>query len=160
MRATAIALFLLAGCNGADTTPAAPDLETAAIERGMVRDPEALDPVGLYARDTDRLCVVAARDNYRIGAFTDYGDGLACNAAGTARRTGNVLRIDFGSDCAFDARFDGDRIAFPGRLPPACAARCGPRASLAAMTVERLSNSPSEAASMRDTRGRLPCSVD
>ncbi len=160
MRGVALlAALSVAGCGAPDVRqPAAPDLETAAIARGMVRDPSAFDPVGLYARDTDRLCVVARGGAYRIGAYVDYGEGIACSAAGTARRAGAGLRIDFGGDCRFDAQYDGDRVTFPTGLPDACRALCAGRASFASLSVARLSASGSEAMAMRDPAGRRPCS--
>lgn len=161
MRATLSVLvaLALAGCGGNDAVDTAPDLESAAIERGLVRDPADLDPVGLYARDTDRLCVVERGDTYRVGAYVDYGDRIACNAAGEGRRSGTVLGVDFGQGCTFDARFDGDRIVFPGRVPDACARLCNARASLAGLDVARLSASGSEASAMRGSNNRLPCSA-
>lgn len=157
-------LLLLASCpplpHGAAIAGGAPDLESAAIARGLVRDPARVDPTGLYARDTDRLCIVPDGGAYRIGAFVDYGEGIACNGAGTARRAGGVLRISLADGkCSFDARYDGDRITFPARMPEACAVLCAQRASLAALDVRRLGESVSEAAAMRDARGRLPCAV-
>lgn len=162
----AVPLLLLASCprfiderGGAPL--AAPDLETAAIARGLVRDPRDTDPIGLFARDTDRLCVVPANDGYRVGVTVDYGDGINCNASGIATHSGSALRLELGRDgqCSFDARFDGDRIRLPGRLPDGCAALCASRASLAGLDVERLSESVSEAAAMRDVKGKLPCAA-
>lgn len=159
MRRALVLALLLASCGSDGVKETAPDLETAAIERGLVRDPDQLNPVGLYARDTDRLCVVEQGDAYRIGAYVDYGDRIACNAAGSARRSGTVLGVDFGEGCTFDARFDGDRIVFPGRLPDSCARLCNARASLAGLDVARLSASGSEASAMRGSTGKPPCST-
>lgn len=155
-----LVLLLLASCPSRPATivvPRAPDLETAAVARGLVRDPRDRDPTGLYARDTDRLCIVPQGGGFRVGAVVDYGDGLSCNGAGRASRSGGALRIDLGPNCAFDARFDGDRIDFPARLPEGCAALCARTASFAALGVDRLSESISEAAAMRDAKGALPC---
>ena len=139
---------------------AAPGLEEAAIARGLIRDPTDIDPTGLYARDTDRLCVVRGdADAYRVGVFIDYGDGIACGGAGTAIRQGGALRFNLGSGCTLDARFDGDRIAFPGEVPDACASLCTARASLSGLDVTRLSESASEASAMRDRHGKLPCAA-
>ena len=151
--------LLLGGC-GSDSggNAHAPSLEAAAIARGLIADPASTDIVGLYARDTDRLCVVPEGSSYRVGASIDYGEGVACSAGGSVARAGNALRFVLGgAECAFDARFDGARITFPARLPAACAALCTGRASLAAFNADRLSNALSEAAAMRDARGRLPC---
>lgn len=155
-----VALVLLASCpraGGGLSQVRAPDLETAAILRGLVRDPADVDVAGLYARDTDRVCVVRQGADYRIGAYVDYGDGLGCNGAGTLTRSGERLRVTLGEGCGFDARFDGDRIAFPVTVPDGCTKLCGRRASFAALSAVRLSESAAEAATMRDARGRLPC---
>lgn len=152
--------LLLAGCSdgGPDAADArAPDLETAAVIRGLVRDPGDREVVGLYARDTDRVCIVRGGSGYRIGAYVDYGEGIACNGAGTLTRSGERLGVTLGAGCRFDARFDGDRIVFPATMPDGCAKLCGRRATFAALDVARLSESAAEAATMRDASGRLPC---
>lgn len=159
-----LAFFALAACSdGMPANQAAPqDLESAAIERGLVRDPADTDLTGLYARDTDRLCIVRKGDAYRIGAFVDYGDGIACTGTGTATRAGETLAVRLtgkgGISCAFDARFDGDRIIFPANVPPECARFCGPRASFAALEAERLSESAAEARALRSAEGKRLCS--
>jgi hypothetical protein len=137
MRLAVAALFLLAACSGGghgnqSATPQ--DLESAAIERGLVRDPAETDLTGLYARDTDRVCVVRKGDSYRIGAFVDYGDGLSCTGTGTAS-------------------VSPDRVT----VPPECAKFCGPRASFAALDAERLSGSAAEARALRSAEGKRLC---
>ncbi|MEG3180492.1 hypothetical protein [Sphingomonas sp. LT1P40] len=159
------AAILLAACSGAtptgNTTTTPPDLETAAVERGLVRDPENTDVTGLYARDTDRVCVVPQGNAYKIGAFVDYGDNLSCTGTGTAARAGETLSVELkgknGSTCSFDAKFDGDRITFPANVPDACTKLCGPRASFAALEVERLSESAAEAGALRSAEGTRLC---
>lgn len=165
MRLAAAGLpLLLAACSGGGSVgnSATPqDLESAAIERGLVRDPADTGVTGLYARDTDRVCVIAKGDAYRIGAFVDYGDGLSCTGAGTATRAGETLSVRLegkgGITCAFDARFDGDRITFPATVPADCARFCGPRASFAALDVDRLSESAAEARALRSADGVRLC---
>ena len=160
------AALLLAACSGSGPQPAAsptpPDLEAAAVERGLVRDPRTSDVTGLYARDTDRLCIVRDGTAYRIGAFVDYGDRVSCTGRGTAARSGSTLAIEFtgrdGATCSFAARFDGDRITFPATVPDSCARLCGPRASFAALEVERLSESAAEARALRSAEGVRLCS--
>lgn len=150
--------LLLAGCHrdqpAADSAGAR--LEAAAVARGLAPDPSHASPVGSWASDTDHLCVVPADRGLRIGAGIDYGDGQGCAASGTAERRGDQLRVSFGA-CRFNARFEGDRIAFPAELPPACDRACTGRASLAALAVERLSDSASEAATLRGPNGGLLC---
>lgn len=157
------AALLLAGCGGAEAPRTAPDaagLEAAAKARGLIVDPADAPLTGLFTRENDRLCVVEQGDAARIGIVSDYGDGLACAARGIARRRGDTLAVELGAagDCSFTAQFDGERVVLPARLPAGCARFCAPRASLSALSVERLSSSESEAAALRDARGRLLCS--
>jgi len=134
-------------------------LEAAAIAAGVIDDPGTIDPTGLYARDRDRLCLVPSAQAFRIGITVDYGDGYWCSGWGEATRAGETLHVELTSapGCAFDASVGGERIAVPGRLPKACEKACSSRASLAGLSVERLSDSPSEAAALRDGRGRMLC---
>lgn len=138
-----------------------PDLESAAIERGVIRDPSDTNLTGLYARDTDRVCIVPDGYGYRIGVFVDYGDPIVCSGSGTVTRVGEMLHVELGKDgkCSFNARFDGDKISFPGRVPDACQALCERRASVAALSVSRLSESTAEAQAMRDSKGRNLCAT-
>lgn len=156
MRLGAAALLLLAGCSQGVAPSLEPEgaaLEQAAIARGVVRDPATAEPVGLYAREGDRLCVAGQR----IGAFVDYGEGNGCSARGRFVREGERLRVDFGKGCTFDAAFDGDGVRFPGALPAGCEAACRGRASLSGLRFDRLSESGSEAAALRDPAGRGLC---
>lgn len=159
----ALALVLLLGaCHSAPPPNAAvpEDLEKAAIERGMVRDPRDSDIAGLYSRDTDRVCIVPDGQGYKIGAFVDYGDKITCSGTGTVTRVGEKLRIEMGDGddkCGFDAKFDGDKIYFPGNVPDSCAKLCARRASYAGLEVSRMSESAAEAGAMRDSSGRQLC---
>ncbi len=149
------ALLLVAGCSVAP--PAVQNesagLEAAAIARGVVRDPATVTPTGLYARGGDRLCITGQR----IGVFIDYGDDIGCSGRGRFSRDDSVLRIELARDCAFEARYDGDRVRFPGALPGGCERMCSKRASLAGLELDRLSDSESEAAALRDPAGRALC---
>jgi len=156
MRLWAAVLLVLAGCSQGSAPSPQPEgaaLEQAAIARGVVRDPATAQPVGLYAREGDRLCVTSER----IGAFVDYGEGIGCSARGRYARDGERLRVDFGKGCAFVAAFDGDGVRFPGSLPGGCEAACKGRASLSGLQFDRLSESASEAAALRDPAGRGLC---
>jgi hypothetical protein len=154
-------LSLLAGCDGASTsitnTESTPGsrLESAARSAGIVGDPGAALQ-GSWARDTDRICIIGTGRVSRIGVSVDYGEAQSCAASGTVERSGERLQMTFGK-CAFDARFDGDRITFPADMPEACEALCAGRASLAAVTVDRLSESRSEAATLRSKAGKFLC---
>lgn len=160
MKLPAAVLLILGGCHGQASQPATPtSLEAAAIAAGVIADPDNSDPTGLFARDRDRLCVVPSASAYRVGVYIDYGDDQMCSGTGQATRAGETLHIemDTAQGCSFDARFEGDRISFPGRLPEACNTLCSRRASISGLIVERLSDSPSEAAAMRDGKGRMLC---
>lgn len=150
-----VALLLLAGCS--DAAPVvrneSASLERAAIARGVVRDPATVTPTGLYAREGDRLCMT----DKRIGVFIDYGDGIGCSGRGGFARKSNGLQIELGRDCTFEAAYDGDRVRFPGALPAGCERLCTRRASLAGLDIDRLSDSASEAAALRDPAGRALC---
>ena len=159
-------LLLLAGCSGAKPTPTAQasatpasGLEAAAIEAGVISDPASTDIAGLYARDTDRICIVPAASAYRVGVFVDYGEAQTCGASGVVTRVGETLNLDFpaAEGCSFTARFEGDKIVFPGKVPGACQKLCQGRASIAALDLDRLSESVSEAVTLRDGKGRLLC---
>lgn len=162
--ALALGALLVAGCSRAEPAPesntAAPSgLEAAAIQAWVIADPESADITGLYTRETDRVCIVPAPKAYQIGVFVDYGDQQHCSGLGSVTRAGETLHVDFGDaeGCTLDARFEGDRIVFPGSVPDACRKLCTERASIAGLTVDQLSNAASEAATLRDSRGRLLC---
>jgi hypothetical protein len=159
MRRALLIALTLGGC-GTEPSNAVADspgarLEAAAQTAGIVPDPNA--PLqGSWARDTDRVCVVGTGKTSRVGVSVDYGEDQTCAASGTVSRSGDVLKLAFGA-CTFDARFDGDRIVFPAEVPAACESLCTGRASLAAVTVDRLSESRSEAATLRSSGGKLLC---
>jgi len=151
MKRVLLLALMLGGCRREPTTAVADSagarLEAAAETAGIVPDPNA--PLqGSWARDTDRVCVVGTEKTARIGVSVDYGEDQACAASGTVERSGEALKL---------ARFDGDRIVFPAEVPEACETLCTGRASLAALTVDRLSESRSEAATLRSTKGKLLC---
>ena len=162
----ALAALALAGCSsGQDSADAVNGgagarLEQAAIATGVIRDPASADLTGVYARDPERVCVVPAAQDFRIGVALDYGEGQQCSARGTVARAGDALKIDLGDGCAFTARFDGQGIAFPGALPEACQRRCTGRATMAGLSVDALSNSLSEATALADAKGRALCASD
>ena len=158
------AVLLLAGCSQGTNTPQATatpatGLEAAAIEAGLIPDPDSVDITGLYARDTDRVCIVPAPEDYRIGIVVEYGDDLNCTASGTVTRNGETLGIDLPAapGCSFKARYEGDRIVFPPEVPAACAKLCQGRASIAAVDVSRMSESASEASALRNPKGENVC---
>lgn len=166
MKPAVIGLLLLAGCSRqpepapvARDTPSS-ELEAAAIQAGVIPDPDHSEIAGLYARDSDSLCIVPRGDTYHIGLFVDYGE-QRCSGSGVVTRSGERLTLNFTAavGCSFDARFEGDGVVFPGEVPDACAALCEGRASIAGLKVDRLSDSISEASTLRDTKGKLLCNT-
>lgn len=157
MRALALCLAL-AACERAAPPADTPGarLEAAAVARGLVPNAKSGSLTGSWASETDRLCIVPAGDKLRLGALVDYGEGQGCAATGEATRGGDTLRVRFGA-CRFEARYDGERISFPAELPAACNAACTGRATLTALSVTRLSDSASEAATLRAPNGRALC---
>jgi hypothetical protein len=151
-------LLLLVACDRAPPPPPTPGarLEAAAVQAGLVADPRGSSIVGSWARESDRVCVVPAGKTLRIGAIVDYGQGNGCAASGRVEGSGVTRRVTFGA-CRIDARYEGDRIVFPAVVPRECEDLCTGRASLAALTVERLSGSVSEASMLRTPRGKLLC---
>jgi hypothetical protein len=142
------ALFLSA-CNGPSVASrgnsAGDALERAARAGGMVADPAALKPAGVYGSGEDKVCLVPdGADRYRIGASVDLGEQQRCTGRGTALGR-DKLDVRLGAECAFVASLDGDAIVFPAVLPGACDTMCEGRATLAALAAARLSDSVSEA---------------
>ncbi|WP_375403274.1 hypothetical protein [uncultured Sphingomonas sp.] len=161
MRYLLVPALLISGCDQASApiaaTSAGSELERAAVAAGLVPDPARASIVGAWARDNDRVCVVpSGSGRERIGVAIDYGESNGCVAAGTVRRSGDQLAIDLGR-CRIDARFDGERISFPAEVDEDCGKVCLGNASLAALTVERVSGSATEAATFRAPSGRLLC---
>lgn len=163
-------LVVLTGCrqaqpSGQPATPAPTGLEAAAIQAGIIPDPASTDITGLYARETDRVCIVPSATAYRIGVTVDFDDSEHCSGSGVVTRVGETLHVTLdtartAAGCRFDARFEGDRIVFPGRLPAGCQAVCQDRASIAGLALDRLSDAASEASTLRDPRGKLLCGDD
>lgn len=164
MRSSVALVLLLAGC-GREQPAAKPDtpgarLEAAAITQGLVVDTAMAALDGSWARDSDRVCIVGKeRGEQRIGVVVDYGEGQGCSATGRVRLDGETLDVEFRNGCRFAARFEGDRIVFPPEVPDGCAALCTGRATLAAVEVERLSASASEARTLRDRDGAPLCAA-
>jgi hypothetical protein len=161
MRLAGAALLLLAGCgSGGGEESAGARLEAAAIERGVIPGPDSLRVVGAYGRGADRACVIERGGALKLGVDVAYGGNLGCTARGTAKQDGEDIEItlDGSEECRFTARFDGDELVFPGRLPDGCASFCDAPASLAGLTVDRLSDAAAEVRAMRGQQGSLLCS--
>jgi len=142
--------LLLVACDrndaGRAVAPAEPanPLEAAAREANLVAD-AASDPTGLYERQhaagVDGVCLVRAGADptqMRFGMIARFGPTLHCQGRGEAVHQGASIRFNFAAaDCTFEARYDGNSVQLPGRVPAGCAALCGPRASFSGVAVER-----------------------
>lgn len=152
------AALLLAACGRGEPTATVEGggaaLEASARARGLVAD--AVERVGVFRTENDRLCLAPGKGGTLVGASVDYGQGQRCVARGSATGGGD-LDVDFGGGCRFTARLDPDRLAFPAVIPEACARACSGRASLAAIRAERLSASAAEARQVRGADGDLLC---
>ena len=153
--------LLAAGCSRTaspeqNNASAPGGLEAAAIEAGVIVDPGSTEPAGLYARDGDRLCVVPDGSAFRTGLVIDLAD-QSCEGRATGQLADERLDLDFGGGCRVSARYEGDRIILPGDVPDACDALCRGRGSIAGASLDRLSDSASEAAAMRGAKGNRLC---
>lgn len=162
MKQTAIAvILLLCACGRQPATEqesgAGAALERAARASGMVPDPTRVVPTGVYGSGEDKVCVVPqGGGQYRVGASVDLGEQQRCAGRGTARGR-DKLDVRMGGGCDFVASLDGDTIAFPAVLPGACDTMCEGRATLAALSATRLSESVSEATRVAGSDGKPLC---
>lgn len=119
-------------------------LDAAAIEAGVIADPDRLDLAGSFSdtggTGSDAFCASGNRDSgYKVGVLVTFGAGSQCEAQGKAALSGEQVRVDLTRTgqgnamrgCSFAARFDGNALALPGSLPGGCAAACSDRGSLA-----------------------------
>ena len=168
MRASAIAILLVAACSGqSPSTPPvddAPDLEQAAIASGAIADTSQVDPAGLFIRwhegGADAICIVPDTGReYRFGAMATSGGKSRCSGRGRAKRAGEllVLRFDKPSRCIMVAQYDGDRIALAGAVDLECDKLCSERASFAGVSVPRVSSSVQSARTAKGPDGALLC---
>lgn len=147
MRAALLACLLLAGCSvsqaGGDEDAMTP-LDAAAIDAGVIADPEQIDLAGNFAdpgaTGSDAFCARGNREQgYKVGVLVTFGGSSQCEATGSAGLSGETAEVtlsrngkgDAIAGCRFSARFDGNALALPGSVPAACAAVCSDRASLA-----------------------------
>lgn len=147
MRRALLACLLLTGCSvsqaGGDDDALTP-LDAAAIDAGVIADPQAIDLAGSFAdmgaTGSDAFCARGDRDaGYKVGLLVSFGASSQCEAVGSATLAGETAEIslsrngdgDAVAGCRFSAHFDGNALALPGSVPAACSALCSDRASLA-----------------------------
>ena len=159
-----IGLFLLglsiASCSAPEPEPKADQelsaLDNAAIDAGLITDPDQLDLQGVYetrsALGTDRFCAIGNRDaGYEIGVLAVFGRDSQCEARGRATINGDELQIELNEHpegevsgaegeaikaCQFTAFFDGTVVRLPGELPKVCDSICSDRASFAGVNFQ------------------------
>jgi hypothetical protein len=136
-------LALLAAC-GEDSSAivgsrsdAGSALDKQAIAVGIMPDPADFEFTGRYETrseiGTDKFCAVEnGSKQFDIGLLAVYGPESKCEARGVAVIDGEKIRItlDGKGSCAFNARYDGIELRFPGTIESGCASYCSPRASL------------------------------
>lgn len=171
MRKAVLALLLLAGCDrpapSGDPIDADNPLEVTARERGVVQS-EAASPTGVFERrhdlGRDAMCVVPEGEGeWRFAATAAFGSELFCTARGTMTHETGGWRLRFAGKpgCEPLAREDEDGFHLPGELSASCANLCPSRASLAGLSLPRISWAEGDARrlQMRDERGMMivPC---
>lgn len=167
-RISLTALLILAACqdSGAPSSSVIGEsgsvgtLEQAAIESGAIADAARLSPIGLYQRSheagRDKLCVIPDRSGtFRFGIEAMFGEGQACQGAGSARRAGDKLILSFSGNgsCIIVARYDGDQLTMPGVVDTSCASLCGGRGTLEGVSFPRLTSDAASALKARDAAG-------
>lgn len=127
MRAMVLSLFLLTACKQQEQQPAAVDAPIAATLTGVY---------GGSGRD--RLCYNA--DSKRMGMIT-YGP-KETNCAIRGSFDGSSLRPDGDTKCQVPVAIEGNRITLINEGGSECAYYCGPDASFAGKTFDRMDNQP------------------
>lgn len=139
--------LLLTGCS--DSKPAnerktesSADLDQAAIDAGILPDPNNIKLEGRFETrndiGTDKFCAIKTGDNsFNIGILAVFGEDSHCEGRGSARLDGEkvLIMLNEGREkiderCEVIAKFDGISMQFPGELPAECAKFCNNRASL------------------------------
>lgn len=133
-----VLILSLAACSNGDVPEddsAGTALERAAFDRGLIPSEDSITLAGRFEQrgdlGTDRFCAVDSGGDYDIGVLAVYGPSSYCEARGTARQSGETVRISLNGrgPCEFEARFDGIELIFPGNMPERCAEYCTNRAS-------------------------------
>lgn len=157
-------LLAVAACGGAaeddgEVAGSGGALEQAAMEAGVIADPDDFDLTGQYGpvdgAGPDRFCAIGeGASAYRVGLLATFGAGTQCEGRGTARLQGERATLTLRSSdeakgdaaCEVEAAFDGEVLRLPGVVPQECQALCNDRASLAGVAF-RLRQPGGEAAS-------------
>lgn len=139
--------LLLAACSGtaednSQETQSSEDLDQAAIDAGILTDPDNIKLEGRFETrndiGTDKFCAIKSGDNdYHVGILAVFGADSYCEGRGEASLDGENLNITLTQStretdevCEFTASFDGVSLQLPGEMPETCAKYCNNRASL------------------------------
>lgn len=137
-----ICLILLSACG--ENTPTVlgggndvgSQLDEAAIEAGIMPDPDEIQLAGRFEMrselGTDKFCAVGnGSKQFNIGFLSVSGPESKCEARGIASVDGEKVKITLSGEgnCAFEARYDGVELRFPGEVDEGCDSYCTPRAS-------------------------------
>lgn len=138
-----LALCFLAACGenvpaivggGSDAGSA---LDDQAVATGIMPDPDEVEFAGRFETrselGTDKFCAASnGSDQFDIGFLAVFGPESKCEGTGTASVKGEKVRVVLSGKgtCAFDARYDGIELRFPGSVESGCASYCSERASL------------------------------
>ncbi|MBL0967309.1 MAG: hypothetical protein IBJ05_10905, partial [Blastomonas sp.] len=111
MRVALPACLLLAGCSvsqaGGDDSARTP-LDAAAIDAGVIADPQAIDLAGSFAdpgaTGSDAFCARGNRaSGYKVGMLVTFGASSQCEGTGSARLAGETAAFTLSRDGDGDA---------------------------------------------------------
>lgn len=112
-------------------------LDEQAVEAGIMPDPDEVEFAGRFETrselGTDKFCAVGnGSKQFNVGFLAVFGSESKCEGKGTATVDGDKVRVKLTGkgNCAFDARYDGIELRFPGSVESGCASYCSDRASL------------------------------
>ena len=159
-----LACFLAPGCGqqgGGTGNGVAPEGATGA-PRGPV---QTATLTGLYetgGTPPSQLCITEQGRAARFGLVIRRNGRPGCSGAGTAVRSGGVLRLTMNGDspCTIEARLEDGRLTFPASLPATCSYYCAPGAAAGAggMAFEKTGGTHEDARRARDIVGDRLCS--
>jgi hypothetical protein len=138
-----LAILMLAACSeslptvSAKGSDAGSALDEKAVSVGIMPDPDDIEFAGRFETRSDlgidKFCAVASgARKFNVGFLAVFGPESKCEGSGTATVDGEKIRIVLTGKgiCAFDARYDGIELRFPGSVESGCASYCSDRASL------------------------------
>jgi hypothetical protein len=138
-----LAMLLLAACSenmpaaSGESSQAGSALDEQAVAVGIMPDPDGIELAGRFETRSelgiDKFCAVASgSQKFDVGFLAVYGPESKCEGKGTASVDGEKVRIVLAGkgNCAFDARYDGIELRFPGSVESGCASYCSDRANL------------------------------